>query len=219
MIKEGKKVGKCRDEKKKRHKKKIKIKLQEIKQKLLAKEVRLKGYRERIQNTNKTGHSKTTKRNFTNKWGEMTRKHTNNRMQEKTNNFGNQENLTKKPNGYATWQKYKKESKKVQKWKCTSIYSALKNIKQENAAPWWNSWILVVEIHPHSRQTSTRNEHMFTRSIRTRIDDPRKDRIDPEGPPQRKLPKRLQTRNLPTEDVENIINTNKGRDLLLTNKP
>ena len=40
---------------------------------------------------------------FTNKWGMITRKHTKNRMQEKPNNFGlkygNQENITKKPNG------------------------------------------------------------------------------------------------------------------------
>ena len=31
-------------------------------------------------------------------------------------------------------------------------------------------------------------------------------------------PKQLQTYNLPTDDVENINSTNKGRDLLLTNK-
>ena len=32
-------------------------------------------------------------------------------------------------------------------------------------------------------------------------------------------PKQLQTHNLPTNDVENINSTNKGRDLLLANKP
>ena len=31
--------------------------------------------------------------------------------------------------------------------------------------------------------------------------------------------KQLQTHNLPTDDVENINSTNKGRDLLFTNKP
>ena len=40
-------------------------------------------------------------KNFTSKLGEMTRTHTNNRMQEKLNNTGvkddNQENITKKP--------------------------------------------------------------------------------------------------------------------------
>ena len=46
----------------------------------------------------------------------MTRKHTNNRMQEKWNNFGvkygNLENVTKKPHGLAKWQESQKESKK-----------------------------------------------------------------------------------------------------------
>ena len=36
----------------------------------------------------KTGHPKTTKENSTNKLGEMTRKHNNNRMQKKPNDFG-----------------------------------------------------------------------------------------------------------------------------------
>ena len=46
-----------------------------------------------------------------------------------------------------------------------------------------------------------------------------KDHIDPKGPKQRNCPKRLQTHNLLTEDVENINSTNKGRNLLLVNKP
>ena len=32
-------------------------------------------------------------------------------------------------------------------------------------------------------------------------------------------PKQLETHNLPTDDAENIKSTNKGRDLLLANKP
>ena len=36
---------------------------------------------------------------------------------------------------------------------------------------------------------------------------------------QRNRPKQLQTYNMPTNDVENINSTNKGRDLLLANKP
>ena len=39
-----------------------------------------------------------------------------------------------------------------------------KNIKLENAKSWWNTWFLVQEIHLHSRETSTRNELMLTRS-------------------------------------------------------
>ena len=78
----------------------------------------------------------------------------------------------------------------------------LKNIKLENAEPWWNTWILVPEIHLHSRQISTRNEQMPIRSTHILMDDQRKDHIDPEGPTQRYRPKQLQTHNLPTDDVE-----------------
>ena len=91
-------------------------------------------------------------------------------------------------------------------------------LKLENAQPWWNTWFLVQKIHPHSRQTSTRKEQMPTRSTRTRMDEPRKDHIDPKGPKKRNCPKQLQTYNLPTDDVENISGINKGRELLLTNK-
>ena len=59
---------------------------------------------------------------------------------------------------------------------------------------------------------------MPTNSTRTRVDDQRKDHIDTKGPKQRNRPKQLQTHNLPTNDMENINSTNKGRDLLLANK-
>ena len=91
----------------------LKINLENLKRimngEVLAKEGKFFKNRQRLKNTDKTGHSKTTKRNSTYKWGEMTRKYTNNRMQEKPNNFeqkySNQENIIKKPNGYAIWQK------------------------------------------------------------------------------------------------------------------
>ena len=51
------------------------------------------------------------------------------------------------------------------------------------------------------------------------MDDQRKDHIDPEGPNQGNHPKQLQTHKMPTDDVENINSTSKGRDLLLTNMP
>ena len=60
---------------------------------------------------------------------------------------------------------------------------------------------------------------MPTRRKRTPMDDPWKDHIDPKGPKQKNRSKRLQTHNLPTENVENINSTNKEGDLLLANKP
>ena len=50
------------------------------------------------------------------------------------------------------------------------------------------------------------------------MDDQRKDQIDLEGPTQEKC-RKLQTDNLPTDDVENINRINVGRDLLLATKP
>ena len=95
----------------------------------------------------------------------------------------------------------------------------LKNIEQENARPWWNTWILVQEILRHSRQTSTRNEQMPTRSTITGMNDQRKDHIEAKGLKQRNRPNQLQTYNLPSDDEEIINSTNKRRDLLLANKP
>ena len=51
------------------------------------------------------------------------------------------------------------------------------------------------------------------------MDVQKKDHIDLKVPKQRNRPRQLQTHNLPTDDVENINSTNKGRDLLLANKP
>ena len=51
------------------------------------------------------------------------------------------------------------------------------------------------------------------------FDDNNKDHIDPEGPTQGDHSKQQQIHNQPTSDVENINSTNKGRNLLLANKP
>ena len=59
---------------------------------------------------------------------------------------------------------------------------------------------------------------MPTRSTRTRMEDQRKELIDPKWPKQRKHPKELQALNLPIDNVENINSTNKKRDLILANK-
>ena len=50
------------------------------------------------------------------------------------------------------------------------------------------------------------------------MNDQRKDDIDIKGLKQKNHPKQLQTNNFPNNDVENINSTNKGKDLLLTNK-
>ena len=99
------------------------------------------------------------------------------------------------------------------------LKKTLKNIELENARPWWNTWVLIPEIYLHSWKTSTRNEQMPTKSKRTRMDYERKEHIDTKGPKQRNCAKQLQTHNLPTDDVENINSTNRGRYWLLANQP
>ena len=69
----------------------------------------------------------------------------------------------------------------------------LKNIKLENTSPWRNTWFLVQKIHLHSLPTNTRNEKMLSRSTRTRMDDQRKDHINPKGSKQRNPTKQVQT--------------------------
>ena len=59
---------------------------------------------------------------------------------------------------------------------------------------------------------------MLTRSRHTRMDDQRKDHIDPKIPWYRNRPKQRQTHNVPTYDVENTNCKHKGRDLTLANE-
>ena len=74
--------------------------------------------------------------------------------------------------------------------------------------------------------SGSRNSPPFTHRLalemnrclqRAHVPDQRKDHIDPKGPKQTKCPKMRQNHNPPTDDVENINSTNKGRDLPLAN--
>ena len=94
-----------------------------------------------------------------------------------------------------------------------------KNIKLENARHDGIHGFWFKKSTPIHGRLSTRNEQMPTRRASTLMDDQRKDYINPKGSKQRNCSKQLQTNNLPTNDVENINNTNKGKDLLLANKP
>ena len=98
----------------------------------------------------------------------MTRKHTNNQMQEKPNDFGlkygNQKHnvKAKRINNMTEELEGLEEVPKAEihiNW----LKTTLKNIRLENAMPWWNAWFVVHEILLHSRQTSTRNEQMPTK--------------------------------------------------------
>ena len=140
----------------------------------------------------------------------MTRKHSNNRVKEKPNNFelkyGNQENIFKK----AKWKSnMTKELKGLEEGPKAEMHidlfkTTLKKYQIGKRQAMMEYMDLVQEIHLHSRQTTNKNEQMPTKSTRTRMDDQRKDHIDPEVLPQRKHLKQLQTHNTTTHDEENI---------------
>ena len=97
MIKQKKNIGTCWDKKEKAILEKITIQFEEINQKVMEKERRLKRYRQRVNQYRQNRIFQNNEKKFYQKVGEMTRKHTNNQMQEKLNNFvvkyGNQENI------------------------------------------------------------------------------------------------------------------------------
>ena len=115
-----------------------------------------------------------------------------------------------------------KELERLEEGPKVEIQTDLLRTTQRKISNWktpGHDRILVLEIHLYSQKTSTQNEQMPTRSTLIRMYDQRKDHIDLERHPQRNCPGQLQIHNLPTNVVENINSKNKGRDLLLTNKP
>ena len=93
------------------------------------------------------------KENSINNWVEMTIKHTNNRMQEKPNNFGlkygnQKKNIRKRLN--MTWELELEEGPKAE-IHIDLLKMTLKNIKMENVRPWWNTWFLVQETSIHDK--------------------------------------------------------------------
>ena len=66
------------------------------------------------------------------------------------------------------------------------LKTTLKNIKLKTPGHDGIHGFWFKKNHLHSRKTSTRNEQMPTRSTRTRMDDQRKDHINPKGPKQKK---------------------------------
>ena len=203
----------------------ITVQLEEINQKVLAKEGRLNRYRQRVKQYRKNRTFQNNERKFYKQLG------------------GSDTKTYQKPNIKETerfWTKIWQPRKQRKRWMDKQYHKRTrgtwrrprngntrrltqnnikKNIKLESTSAWWNTWILVQEIHLHSRQSSTRNEQMLTRRLSTWMDDQRKDYINPKGPEQRNCSKQLQTHNPPTNDVENINSKNKGKDLLLANKP
>ena len=97
MIKQKKNAELIRNKKEKTTGEKLTIQLEEINQKVLAKEGRLKRYRQRVKQYRQNRTFQNNKGKSINNWEEMTIKYTNNWMKKKPNDFGqkygNQKNI------------------------------------------------------------------------------------------------------------------------------
>ena len=114
--------------------------------------------------------------NSTNNCEEMTQKYTNNRIQKKPNDFGlKYRNQKKKHNEKNQMNKeYDKRSaqRRLERGNTHRFTHVDTNKYQTGKRPViWNIWFRVQEIHLQSRQISTRNEQMPTRSARIRMND------------------------------------------------
>ena len=82
---------------------KLTVQLEEIHQKVLAREGRLKRYRQRVKQYRQNRVSRTMKENSINYWEGIRIKHSNSRMRKKQNGsglkYGNQNNIRKRLNG------------------------------------------------------------------------------------------------------------------------
>ena len=202
------------------------IQFEEINQKVLAKEGRLKRYRQRVKQFRQNRTFQINERKFYQQLGGDDIK-----TYQQPNAKETERNWTKiwqpkKHDERAEWGKqyYKITRRTWRRPRSGNTHrftqqDTKKNTKLEKARSRWNTWFLDQEIHLHSWQTLTRNWQMLTRSTDTKLDDQRKDHFDPKGPKQRNCSKQLQNHNLPTDDVENTNSINKRKDLQLTNKP
>ena len=116
--------------------------------------------------------------------------------------------------GDQTYIPNKHYSKKAQKWKYTPIYSK-RHLKRYQIGKHQAMMEYMVSGSRNSPPFMTglalEMNKCLQNSTRTRMDHQRKDHIDTKGPKQRNRLKQLQTHNLPTNDVENINSTNKGK--------
>ena len=161
---------------------KITVQLGEINQKVLAKEGRLKRYRQRVKQYRQNRTFQNNERKFYQQLGGSDTKTYQQPDIKETERFWIKIWEPKKHNENSEWiNNITRELDGLEEGSEMEIHVDLlrttlkKNIQLESVRTWWNTWLLVQEIHLHSRQTSTRNEQMLTRRASTWMDDRRKD--------------------------------------------
>ena len=175
----------------------ITVELEVINQKVLAKERRLKRYRQRVKKYRQKRTLQNNKRKYYQQLGGHDTKTYQQPDAKLTEIFWTKIWQPKKQNEKAEWKndmtKIRRSWGRPERGNTHQITQkdTQKDIKLENARTGWNIWILVQEIHLYSRQTSTRNEQMPTRCTSTWLDDQRKDNINPNGSEKRNCSKQL----------------------------
>ena len=145
---------------------KITVQLEEINQKILAKEGRLKRYRQRVKHYRQNRTCKNNERIFYQQLGGSDTKTYQQPDAKETERFWAKIWEPKKHNENTEWiNNITRELDRLERGPKIEIHVDLlkkntkKNIKLESARPWCNTRLLVQEIHLHSRQISTRDEH------------------------------------------------------------
>ena len=167
---------------------KITVQLEEINQKILANEGRLKRYRQRVKQYRQNRTFEDNERKFYQQLGGSDTKTYQQPDAKETERFWAKIWQPKKQRkcwmDKVHYKKARRTWKRPQNGNTRRLTqnNTKKNIKLESARPWWNTWLLVQEIHLHSRKTSTRNEQMLTRRVSTWMDDHQQDYINPKGP-------------------------------------
>ena len=165
---------------------KITVQLEEINQKVLAKKDRLKRYRQRLIQYRQNRTFQNNERKFYQQLGGCDTKTTTRCKRNQTildENMGTKETYRKYWMDKQYYKRARRTWRRPQNGNTRRLTqkNTKKNIKLESARPLWNTWLMVQEIHLHSRKTSTRNKQMLTRCASTWMDDQRKDYINPKG--------------------------------------
>ena len=153
---------------------KIIVQLEKINQKVLDKEGRLKRYRQRVkqyrQNRTFQKKKKKNERKLYQQLGGSDTKTYQQPDAKETERFWTKicqpkKNITKMLNGKQYYKIIRGTWRRPQNRNTHRLTqnNSKKNTKLENARPWWNTWLLVQEIHLRLRRTSTRNEQIPTR--------------------------------------------------------
>ena len=205
---------------------KLTIQLEEIYQKVLAKEGRLKRYRQRVKQYRQNRTFQNNERKFYQQLGGDDNKTYQQPNGKETERFWTKIWQPKQHNEKAEWINHiTRELEQLEEGPKAEIHTDLLKTTLKKASNWktpghdgiYGFWFKKF-TSIHDRLALEMNKCLQTAHVPEWMTKGRTTLIQM-GPNKGTSPKQLQTQNLPTNDMENINSTNKGRDLPLSNKP